>query len=216
MFSTSTTEIHSQVDMILQKLGGLLQQCSRTRASKSGLSVHSILVKMGLEDDLFICNHLINMYAKCNNFESAHRIFNGMRERNLISWSALIAGYDQAGRHTMAIDFFTRMKLQANEYIYASILSSCGSLSALPQGKQVHAHALKRGYNNISFVSNSLMSMYMKCDCFENAFSIFSNLQEPNSISYKVMITGFVENSQVDRGLELFKLMRQQGLQTDR
>ena len=58
--------------------------------------------------------------------------------------------------------------------------------------------------------------MYMKCYCFDNAFSIFSNLIEPNSISYNAMITGFVQNSQVEKGLELFKLMRQQGLQTDR
>jgi len=58
--------------VILQELSGLMQQCSRTKAPKSGLSVHTILIKMGLEDDLFIYNHLINMYAKCNNFEFAH------------------------------------------------------------------------------------------------------------------------------------------------
>ncbi|ONK73970.1 uncharacterized protein A4U43_C03F1460 [Asparagus officinalis] len=156
------------------------------------------------------------MYAKCNNVECARRIFAEMPERNLVSWSALIAGYDQSGRHAMAVDLFAQMKLQPNEYAYASVISSCGSLSALTQGKQVHASTLKTGHCGVSFVSNSLISMYMRCGCFDNAFSIFNNLPEPCSISYNTMITGFAENLQPGKGLELFKLMKREGLHADK
>ena len=105
MFPTSTTTLHFQVDMVPPEARSASAEMFEDKAYKKGLSVHAILVKMCLEDDLFMCNHLTNMYAKCNNFESAHRIFDGMHERNP-SWSALIVGYDQAGKHTMVMDLF--------------------------------------------------------------------------------------------------------------
>ncbi|XP_038990197.1 pentatricopeptide repeat-containing protein At3g53360, mitochondrial isoform X1 [Phoenix dactylifera] len=201
--------------MILKRLGALLQQCSKTKASNHGAAVHAVIIKMGLGSDLVLSNHLINMYAKCNNFKAAHKVFDEMPNRNLVSWSAMIAGYDQSGNPLMALNLFARMQLLPNEYIYASVLSACASILALNQGKQVHAHSLKSGYDNVSFVFNSLMSMYMKCGCFDDAFIIFSSVSEPNSISYNAMITGFAESSQLEKGLELFRLMNQRGLHPD-
>lgn len=123
--------------MILQKLGALLHQCSRTRSMCDGVSLHAAVIKMGGEFDLFLCNHLINMYAKGNNFGAAHQIFDWMPETNLVSWSAMISGYEQAGKPSLALNLFAQLPFQPNEYIYASVIRSCQSLSAISLGKQV-------------------------------------------------------------------------------
>uniref|UniRef100_A0A5B7ANH6 Pentatricopeptide repeat-containing protein n=1 Tax=Davidia involucrata TaxID=16924 RepID=A0A5B7ANH6_DAVIN len=201
--------------MILETFGSLLHHCSKTKAFRYGLALHAAVVKTGLQYDVVVCNHILNMYAKCGNINFARQIFDEMSERNLVSWSAMISGYDQAGKPLMAIDLFTQMRLVPNEYIFASAISACASLLALPQGQQIHAQSLKFGYSNISFVSNSLISMYMKCGQCIDALSAFTSMSEPNSVSYNALITGLVENQQPERGFELFKLMYQQGLIPD-
>ncbi|PKA58087.1 Pentatricopeptide repeat-containing protein [Apostasia shenzhenica] len=201
--------------MILERFGILLQQCAKSKSQRLGASLHAFLFKVVSDHDVILCNHLINMYAKCSNLQDAHLLFDIMPDRNLVSWSSLISGYDQAGNPSMSLHIFSQMPLRPNEYVYASISSACGSLLALRQGKQVHAHSLKAGFDKISFVYNSLMSMYMKCGCIDDASSIFSSILNPNSISYNAMITGFAENLQLQKGLELFILLKRQGFHGD-
>ena len=202
--------------MITETLSSLLHQCSKSKALRCGLSLHAAVLKTCIQLDVFMSNHVLNMYAKCGQITFARHVFDEMLEKNLVSWSAMISGYDQAGEPQMAIDLYSQMLLVPNEYIFASVISACASLSALTQGQKIHARSLKFGYESISFVSNSLISMYMKCNQCSDAFSVFTNTPEPNRVSYNALITGFVANQQLERGFEIFKHMLQQGLIPDR
>ncbi|KAL5982064.1 hypothetical protein ACLOJK_016133 [Asimina triloba] len=202
--------------MDLQNLASLLHQCSKIKSVRHGCSLHANIIKMGLQSCTFLSNHLLNMYAKCGYVNHARHVFDNMADRNLVSWSAMISGYDQADEPSMALALFSQMQVQPNEYIYASIINACASISALSGGKQVHAHSLKAGYESISFVSNSLISMYMSCRLCADAVTIFRTTSEPNSISYNAMIAGFAENEQFGKGIELFRLMHKQGVCPDR
>ncbi|OAY67782.1 Pentatricopeptide repeat-containing protein, partial [Ananas comosus] len=201
--------------VFVEKLGSLLHHCSKLKSLSHGASLHSALIKSGVEHDLFLSNHLLNMYAKCGKLKHAHKVFDEMPRRNLVSFSALISGYDQSGEPLMALNLFSQLEFVPNEYIYGSVLSACATLLALSQGEQVHADVIKTGFFDVSFVSNSLISMYMKCSCFHEAYSIFGAIAEPNLVSYNAMIGGFAENGHVENSLELFRLMNQRGLRPD-
>ncbi|KAI3754728.1 hypothetical protein L1987_54517 [Smallanthus sonchifolius] len=112
-----------------------------------------------------------------------------MPDRNHVSWSAMISGYDQAGRPLKAIQLFSRMKVEeANEFVYASAVSACA---------------------NVSFVSNSLDSMNMKYGWSSDALSVFITNSERHTVAYDAMVKGLVENKQVEKAYEMFKLMCQ-------
>ena len=202
--------------MLTEAILSLLHQCSKTKAFRHGLSLHAAALKTGMQSDTIISNHILNVYAKCGNTSFSYQVFEEMPERNLVSWSAMISGCDQAGEHLMALNLFSKMPLVPNEYIYSSAISACASLMALLQGQQIHAQALKFGYASISYVSNSLISMYMKCSQCSDALSVYACTPEPNSISYNALITGFVENHLLEKGFEVFKLMHQRGFVLDR
>lgn len=157
--------------MILERLGTLLQQCTKIRAAKSGASLHAFLIKVNSDSDVFLCNHMINMYAKCNCLRDASQIFDGMPCKNLVSWSALISGYEQSGKALMALNIFSQMHFPPNEFVYASIISACASLSALSQGKQASGriHSWKKGWSCSEYLSDkdcnpisSLMSLFLE------------------------------------------------------
>ena len=203
--------------MVLETLGSLLNHCSKTKAFHNGISLHAVAIKAGM-----LCiinsNHTINMYSKCGKLILAHQLFDEMPERNLVTWSALISGYDQAGKHLMAIDLFKKMRteLWPNEFIFSSALSSCASLLEARLGQQIHAQAVRLGCSSISFVSNSLISMYMKCGECSDAMLVFSDgASWLSSVSYNAVIAGLVENKQPEKGFEMYKIMCQKGLIPD-
>ncbi|XP_054809351.1 pentatricopeptide repeat-containing protein At2g13600-like [Prosopis cineraria] len=201
--------------MIPEVVASLLHHCSKTKAFWQGLSLHAVVLKTGMQCNVFLSNHVINMYAKCGYSSLARKVFDEMSGRNLISWSAMISGYDQCGEHMLALDLFSKMHLAPNEYIFASAVSACASLAALELGLQIHAQTLKSGYECISFVSNSLISMYMRCGQCRFALSVYSNAVNPNSVSYNALITGYIENHEPEKGFEVFKYMHKLGLVPD-
>ncbi|KAK6272934.1 hypothetical protein POUND7_010017 [Theobroma cacao] len=202
--------------MVPETIGSLLHHCSITKAFRSGLSLHAAVFKAGMQADVIVSNHVLNMYAKCGKISFARQVFDEMSEKNLVSWSAMISGYEQAGETSSALDLLSQMRLAPNEYIFASAISACANLLLLVEGRQIHAQSLKYGYASVSFVSNSLISMYMKCGHCSDALSVHSGASEPNAVSYNALITGFVENQQPEKGFEVFKHMHQQGLMPDR
>ncbi|GLJ12767.1 hypothetical protein SUGI_0197320 [Cryptomeria japonica] len=59
--------------------------------------------------------------------------------RDVVSWTALISGYDQQGHNEAALRFFSQMVqscTKPNQFTFASALSSCASLLAFNSGKQ--------------------------------------------------------------------------------
>ncbi|XP_056160715.1 pentatricopeptide repeat-containing protein At4g33170-like [Syzygium oleosum] len=202
--------------MNAEGLASLLHRCSKIRAYRRGMSLHGLAITSGMHSDTIISNHVLNMYAKCGDISLARRVFDGMPERSLVSYSAMISGCSQAGDHGMALGLFSQMGVAPNEYVYASAISSCASLEALLQGQQIHAHSLKSGYAAVSFVANSLISLYMKLGRCDDAESVYDCVAEPNTVTYNTLIAGFVENHQTGKGFEVFKVMHQQGLLPDR
>ncbi|KAK8462444.1 hypothetical protein SEVIR_1G209000v4 [Setaria viridis] len=202
--------------MILRRLVSLILDTARPRADATA-TAHAAAVKAGHAADVFLSNHLIVSYAGSGLLEAARRVFDEMPHRNLVSWSALISCCARAGRPELALELFARMEgARPNEHVYASVARSCAALRALAAGAQVHAHAVKSGFLGASFVSNSIVSMYMKCGCFDQGYDVFATLAEPTVVSYNAVISGLAASSRPEKGLEMFRLMKLRGLRPDR
>jgi hypothetical protein len=47
---------------------------------------------------------------------------------------------------------------------FPSVLKACASLAAMEQGKQVHCHAIRSGFEIYIYVGNALVDKYAKCN----------------------------------------------------
>ncbi|KAK1300762.1 Pentatricopeptide repeat-containing protein [Acorus calamus] len=59
--------------------------------------VHKDAVEYGFGSDLVLGNALIDMYGKCGSHEEARRVFGELVERDVISWTSLVAAYVNSG-----------------------------------------------------------------------------------------------------------------------
>ena len=47
----------------------------------------------GLGSNIQLVNAFVDMYCKCGEIDTAHEQFDGIKEKDLISWNTMIGGY---------------------------------------------------------------------------------------------------------------------------
>eukprot|EP00250_Pteridium_aquilinum_P001327 c11536_g1_i1 orf=2-1180(+) len=116
-----------------------LKACSNIGAIEQGMFIHDQVVRDDLEADLAIGNTLIDMYAKCGSPEEAHKVLEGLTDRDVVSWSATIAAYAAHGNWEVAFQLLKSMQshgMQPDDALFISILSACSQNGLLMEGCQ--------------------------------------------------------------------------------
>ncbi|KAJ7278093.1 hypothetical protein O6H91_06G050200 [Diphasiastrum complanatum] len=196
----------------------LLKACASLAALEQGKQLHFDIIKRGFQSDVIVGNTLVDMYAKCGCTDDARELFNNMSERNVVSWSAMIAGYAQNGLGKEALALYEQMKqedVQPNNVTFVVLLKACASLAALEQGKQLHSDIISRGFQSDVIVGSTLVDMYAKCGCTDDARELFNNMSERNVVSWSAMIAGYAQNGLGKEALALYEQMKQEGVQPD-
>ncbi|CAK7328807.1 unnamed protein product [Dovyalis caffra] len=210
-----------QLNQSQQTYATLLHACARHGYLKQGQYLHQHMISQNPNNpqDLFLTNHLINMYAKCGDLDFARRLFDEMNNRNVVSWTALISGYAQQGRSHECFSLFSDMLVDCcpNEFSFASVITSCNYVC----GKQVHALALKMGLIASVYVGNALITMYSK-SCEDNvvgdgseACRVFETMEFRNLVSWNSMVAGFQHWKLGGLAIGLFCQMHSRGVEFD-
>ncbi|XP_030466666.2 pentatricopeptide repeat-containing protein At3g53360, mitochondrial isoform X1 [Syzygium oleosum] len=194
---------------------GLICACSGLKSLKYGRRVHDCIRASGVQTDVILDNHIVNMYGKCGSMADARKVFDGMRHRNVVSWTSLIAGYSQNGQNSDALQLYFEM-LQSgfwpDHFTFGSVLKACSGLGGVGLGMQLHAHVVKSEFGSHLIAQNALIAMYTKVDRIGDACSVFRRIKEKDLISWCSIIAGF---SQLDHELQAlcyFKEMLCQGV----
>lgn len=106
-------------------------------ALDQGRLIHDQIIKAGFEKNTCITSSLITMYAKCGSLADSQRIFGECEDRNVVSWTAMIAACQQHGRASEVIKLFEDM-LQRGikpDYItFVCVLSACSHTGRVDEG----------------------------------------------------------------------------------
>ncbi|XP_058211231.1 pentatricopeptide repeat-containing protein At2g13600-like [Rhododendron vialii] len=187
-------------------LGSALSACAGLADQKMGTQIHASVMKSRYSLDVYMGSALIDMYAKCGSVASARNVFDGMNERNTVSWNSLITCYEQNGPTFEALDVFVRMMdygLEPDEVTLASVVSACASLSAIKEGLQIHARVVKFDkFRDDLVLSNTLVDMYAKGGRVEEARRVFDRMRNRNLVSEISMVSGYAKAARVtDRNI---------------
>ncbi|VFQ68880.1 unnamed protein product [Cuscuta campestris] len=103
-----------------------------------GSSLHSLLIKNNFNScDTFVCNVMIDMYAKCGSLDSSIKIFFGITIRNVFSWTTIISSLGLHGYAHEAIEKFEEMikdGIMPDKVALMSVLSACRHAGLVEQG----------------------------------------------------------------------------------
>ncbi|CAA2999567.1 pentatricopeptide repeat-containing At4g30700 [Olea europaea subsp. europaea] len=73
-------------------LAVVLSAIAELQEMSFGMMVQSLAIKMeSFESKIFGATSLIDMYTRCGSIEEAKRLFEVMREKNAVTWNAMIS-----------------------------------------------------------------------------------------------------------------------------
>ncbi|CBI40215.3 unnamed protein product, partial [Vitis vinifera] len=196
-----------------------LSACANIGDVEIGRVIHSLAIKTGCQFNSYVMNGLISMYAKCGNVEDGSHVFRTIRmpKRDVVSWTAIISAYVQAGHGEVALDLFLDMLargIKPNQLTVTSLLSACGNLGAIKLGEQFHALIFKLGFDTFLFVGNSLITMYFKCG-YEDGFCVFEEMPEHDLITWNAVLVGCAQNGLGKEAIKIFEQMEVEGILPD-
>ncbi|KAF7815470.1 pentatricopeptide repeat-containing protein [Senna tora] len=109
--------------------------------------------------------------------------------------------------------FLVSHLLEKREQIaIAAALSLSEDLKSYSLGTQIHSHVIKLGFSGDIFSQNNLVKMYFKCGFSYSGCKVFAEMAEKNLVSWTIMISGAIQNSDFILGLEIYLGMIRTGL----
>ncbi|MFS7923207.1 putative tetratricopeptide-like helical domain superfamily [Helianthus anomalus] len=204
-----------------------------------------LIIKNRYENDDFVGSSLVNLFAKCNRLDSAHRYFDGILDNNLVSWNALLHGYSIRSCLTSVLQLQEKIQsgTSPNEFSFSSVIKSLLPLEL----KQIHSLVLKMGNHLNRYVSSALMTAYTK-NCltidalslfyddklpytvvhlniiaglynrngmYHESQELFCEVEDPNIVSWNILITACSRNGDYKEAFELFQHMQMDRITPD-
>ncbi|THG14174.1 hypothetical protein TEA_020267 [Camellia sinensis var. sinensis] len=201
--------VHNEINSTT--LSTLLSVCGTKDNLKWGSGIHGMVVKLGLDSNVCVCNTLLTMYTEAGRPKDAEELFQEMPERDLISWNSIMAGYVLDGKCLDALKVLAelyKMGKAMNYVTFSSALAACSNPEFLVEGKIVHALVITVGLHDNLIVGNALVTMYGKCSMMCEAKQVFQKMSKQDLVTWNALIGGYAENEEPGEAVKFFKLMR--------
>ena len=140
MFFEKMQEFGVETDEIT--LIGVISACAQLGAAKYADWIRDVAEKseIGGKHSVVVGSALIDMYSKCGSVGDAYRVFQGMKERNVYSYSSMILGFAMHGRVHDAMKLFDEMvktEIKPNRVTFIGVLTACSHAGMVEQGWQI-------------------------------------------------------------------------------
>ncbi|KFK34979.1 hypothetical protein AALP_AA5G218700 [Arabis alpina] len=178
-------------------ISSVLPVCSHLEMFRTGKELHAYALKNGsLDENSFVGSALVDMYCNCKQVLSGRRVFDGIFDRKIGLWNAMITGYAQNEHDEEALSLFIEMEenagLLANTTTMTGVVPACVRSNAFSRKEAIHGFVMKRGLDGDRFVQNALMDMYSRLGKIDIAEMIFSKMEDRDLVTWNTMITGYV------------------------
>ncbi|CAH9136093.1 unnamed protein product [Cuscuta epithymum] len=130
-------------------LPSAIRACAGLAALNVGRQVHGYVFSSGFALDSFVQSALVHMYVKCNDLKDARKVFDTMPEPDVVSWSALAAGYAKEGDVVNAKEVFGqtgRLGIQPNSVSWNGLIAGFNQSGCFLEAVSVFHEMHLRGF----------------------------------------------------------------------
>jgi pentatricopeptide repeat protein len=172
-----------------------------------------------------IGNALVDACVKCGCFDAAREVFAKLAVRDVVSWTALIAGHVDRRRDEEALELFRQMR---RERIAPNAITLACGLKALGHARggrawgeeiewgEIHGEiSRQRLAERDPVVGNTLVDLYARNGELSAAQEVLEILPNRDEAAWTALISGFARSGHAKRALESFERMRLEGVLAD-
>ncbi|XP_077220250.1 pentatricopeptide repeat-containing protein At3g12770-like isoform X2 [Tasmannia lanceolata] len=172
----------------------VLGACGQIAALQFGMCAHAYIARNGFARDIMVGTSLVDMYTKCGSLGCSRQVFDEMSERNLVSWSVMIAGYGLHGRGREAVASFKEMKgegILPDEVTFTSVLSACSHAGLLDEGREIFLQ-MRTEYTLSPKVEHysCMVDLLGRAGLIDEAYELLRNMEvEPNADVWAALLS---------------------------
>lgn len=196
----------------------VLRACASMGSLDLGREIHCSILKLRYMEDLFVSNALVTMYASCGSVQYSARVFWGIQQPDLVSWSSMLSGYVKNGHDKEALRFFSQMAqagVQFDAFVLSIVLKASTNLGCTDFGIQIHSCMVKMGFVSCLFLENCLMEFYGRTGELGIMRQVFDKMLEKDLVSWNTIITCCTHNLYNEEALMLFRALIAEGSECD-
>ncbi|XP_016457778.2 pentatricopeptide repeat-containing protein At4g21065-like [Nicotiana tabacum] len=188
----------------------VLAACADLGALQLGRRIHEYSNKSGFKRNIHICNTLIDMYIKCGCLEAAKAVFEEMKERTIVSWSAMIQGLAMHGQADEALELFNKMiktGMKPNEVTFLGILHACSHMGLVNEGREFFG-SMTRGYNITPQIEHygCMVDLLSRAGLLKEAYEFIASMPiKPNGVIWGSFLGGCRIQKDVDMAEEAMR-----------
>ncbi|KAM7508306.1 hypothetical protein LguiA_018759 [Lonicera macranthoides] len=122
-------------------IASVLPACANLGALEVGQRIEGYAKANGYFENLFVCNAMLEMYARCGRIDAAMRIFDEIgSRRNLCSWNTMIMGLAVHGKYKESLELFHRMQREGtvpDDITFVGALLACTHGGMVSEGRKL-------------------------------------------------------------------------------
>ncbi|EFJ35252.1 hypothetical protein SELMODRAFT_80412 [Selaginella moellendorffii] len=195
---------------------GVLTACSTLGDLETGMRIHALIHRiytLGLEYDDVLQDGILSLHARCGSLVGTREMFDRMPHRTVVTWTTMIAAYNQRGYSMEALELYHCMDIEPDDIALSNVLQACSRLKNLEQGRAVHSRIASRDFEPSLMVQTLLVDMYVKCGDLAEARRTFDGFKARDVISWTSLITAYSHENFGREALEVFHSMELEGVE---
>ncbi|KAJ3706012.1 hypothetical protein LUZ61_009717 [Rhynchospora tenuis] len=139
-------------------------------------------------------NALIDMYYKCGNLEDACLVFDTMKEKDVVVWNTMIAGYAMHGQSQKALELFDMVRFRGlwpTNITFIGVLNACSHAGLVEQGRRFF-HLMKIEYKIEPKIEHygCMVDLLGRAGLVEEAYDLILGMNniEPDAIMWSSLL----------------------------
>eukprot|EP01018_Ginkgo_biloba_P019473 Gb_00852 [translate_table: standard] len=180
----------------------VLPACGNLSSLKHGKEVHQEIIRRGFQFDVFVGSALVDMYIKCRVIDDALKVFDKMPERNVVSWTAMIAGYAQSGHVDEALRLFEEMP-ERNVFSWTAMVAGYAQNGHVEEALELFQKMPERPV--VSW--NAMIAGYAQNGYFNETLNLFRKMQlatvKPDSVTFASILPACANSAALEHGKEV-------------
>ncbi|KAJ6676628.1 REPEAT-CONTAINING PROTEIN putative-RELATED [Salix viminalis] len=132
-----------------------------------GQGIHGLCLKSGFDCNDHVGSSLVSMYSRFSYINLAYGVFRSLCQPDLVTWSALITGFSQAGEYDKALLFYRNLNL-----------TGLGLHGLAPQAFDMFTEVLEKGLKPDESTFSALLCACCHAGLIEDGREIFRRMKE--------------------------------------
>ncbi|XP_077211477.1 pentatricopeptide repeat-containing protein At3g29230-like [Tasmannia lanceolata] len=171
----------------------ILSGCAESGLLGLGKRIHAYVDRTKLRFSTQVCNSLVDMYSKSGNLDLAMGVFNGMVERDVVSWNSILQGLAMHGHGERAPKFFDRMMTEGiapDSVTFVGVLCACTHVGLVDVAQRYFAR-MERDYGVEPQIEHygCMIDLLGRGGHLKEAFELVKSMpMEPNAIIWGTLL----------------------------